>query len=259
LTGNCPDSTAPGKLLIDRIVDTICGCFVGPGTEEGVQLQIIKGLLTLVTVGGKVEVHEGAVLAAVRTVYNIYLASKNLINQTTARATLTQMLNVIFARMESVAAVNALKEEQEKEEGKGGGQGEVQGGEVIINNEEESADRQSIASSGYKSSNENVAKEGQGAGQEEVKVGEEEVIDPITSIPPTVNGINDTEEEEGKVQKQASVEVEEKSEVTHSTAAEVKEEEEKVEKGSLTLTPSPQQVAENLLQNILLEGGSEYK
>lgn len=46
------------------------------------------------------EVHEGSVLQAVRTCYNIYLASRNLVNQTTAKATLTQMLNVVFARME---------------------------------------------------------------------------------------------------------------------------------------------------------------
>lgn len=49
------------------------------------------------------EVHEGTVLLAVRTCYNIFLASKNLVNQTTARATLTQMLNVIFTRMENQA------------------------------------------------------------------------------------------------------------------------------------------------------------
>lgn len=48
-----------------------------------------------------VEVHEGTVLLAIKTCYNIYLASKNLINQTTARATLTQMINVTFSRMES--------------------------------------------------------------------------------------------------------------------------------------------------------------
>jgi brefeldin A-inhibited guanine nucleotide-exchange protein len=42
LTGNIPDSTTPGKYLIDRIVETICGCFSGPQTDEGVQLQIIK-------------------------------------------------------------------------------------------------------------------------------------------------------------------------------------------------------------------------
>ncbi|XP_046396224.1 brefeldin A-inhibited guanine nucleotide-exchange protein 1 isoform X2 [Ischnura elegans] len=103
LTGNIPDSTSPGKYLIDRIVETICGCFSGPQTDEGVQLQIIKALLTVVT-SQHVEVHGGTLLMAVRTCYNIYLASRNLINQTTARATLTQMLNVIFTRMESQAA-----------------------------------------------------------------------------------------------------------------------------------------------------------
>ncbi|XP_039285175.1 brefeldin A-inhibited guanine nucleotide-exchange protein 1-like [Nilaparvata lugens] len=42
LTGNVPDSDAPGKLLIDRIVATICDCFNGTQTDENVQLQIIK-------------------------------------------------------------------------------------------------------------------------------------------------------------------------------------------------------------------------
>ncbi|XP_055601135.1 brefeldin A-inhibited guanine nucleotide-exchange protein 1 [Uranotaenia lowii] len=102
LTGNIPDSSNPGKFLIDRIVTTICNCFMGPQTDEGVQLQIIKALLTVVT-SQHVEVHEGTVLQGVRTCYDIYLSSKNLINQTTARATLTQMLNVIFTRMENQA------------------------------------------------------------------------------------------------------------------------------------------------------------
>uniref|UniRef100_A0A673ZUG7 ARF guanine nucleotide exchange factor 1 n=1 Tax=Salmo trutta TaxID=8032 RepID=A0A673ZUG7_SALTR len=106
LTGNAPDNTTPGKRLIDRIIETICGCFQGPQTDQGIQLQIIKALLTSVT-SQHIEIHEGTVLQAVRTCYNIYLASKNLINQTTAKATLTQMLNVIFARMEN-QAVSAL-------------------------------------------------------------------------------------------------------------------------------------------------------
>lgn len=63
---------------------------------------LLKALLTAVT-SQHIEIHEGTVLQAVRTCYNIYLASKNLINQTTAKATLTQMLNVIFARMENQA------------------------------------------------------------------------------------------------------------------------------------------------------------
>uniref|UniRef100_A0AAQ4PSP8 ARF guanine nucleotide exchange factor 1 n=1 Tax=Gasterosteus aculeatus aculeatus TaxID=481459 RepID=A0AAQ4PSP8_GASAC len=107
LTGSAPDNTAPGKKLIDRIIETICACFQGPQTDEGVQLQIIKALLTAVT-SQHIEIHEGTVLQAVRTCYNIYLASKNLINQTTAKATLTQMLNVIFARMENQAVCETV-------------------------------------------------------------------------------------------------------------------------------------------------------
>lgn len=118
----------------DRIVEVICGCFLGPQTDERVQLQILKALLTLLTCACcevserrrtayrdlragsltarhaptsrrsesnfRLQVHEGAVLQAVRTAYNIHLASRNLVNQTTSIATLTQMLSAIFLRME---------------------------------------------------------------------------------------------------------------------------------------------------------------
>ncbi|XP_060794114.1 brefeldin A-inhibited guanine nucleotide-exchange protein 2 isoform X2 [Neoarius graeffei] len=114
ITGNAPDSGAPGKRLIDRLVETICNCFQGPQTDEGVQLQIIKALLTAVT-SPHIEIHEGTILLTVRTCYNIYLASRNLINQTTAKATLTQMLNVIFARMENQAALEAQEAEKERQ------------------------------------------------------------------------------------------------------------------------------------------------
>ncbi|XP_041801535.1 brefeldin A-inhibited guanine nucleotide-exchange protein 2 [Chelmon rostratus] len=113
ITGNAPDSRTPGKRLIDRLVETICNCFQGPQTDEGVQLQIIKALLTTVT-SPHIEIHEGTVLLTVRTCYNIYLASRNLINQTTAKATLTQMLNVIFTRMENQAALEAQELEKDR-------------------------------------------------------------------------------------------------------------------------------------------------
>ena len=41
-----------------------------------------------------------ALLLAVRTCYNIFLMSRSEVNQTTAKASLTQMLNVVFQRME---------------------------------------------------------------------------------------------------------------------------------------------------------------
>ncbi|KAM9296541.1 brefeldin A-inhibited guanine nucleotide-exchange protein 2-like [Gastrophryne carolinensis] len=112
ITGNAPDKGIAGKRLIDRIVDTICNCFQGPQTDEGVQLQIIKVLLTIVT-SPYVDIHEATVLQTVRTCYNIYLASKNLVNQTTAKATLTQMLNVIFTQME-LQAVQELRDYEKK-------------------------------------------------------------------------------------------------------------------------------------------------
>uniref|UniRef100_A0A671WUV1 ARF guanine nucleotide exchange factor 2 n=1 Tax=Sparus aurata TaxID=8175 RepID=A0A671WUV1_SPAAU len=115
ITGNAPDSRTPGKRLIDRLVETICNCFQGPQTDEGVQLQIIKALLTTVT-SPHIEIHEGTVLLTVRTCYNIYLASRNLINQTTAKATLTQMLNVIFTRMENQAVNSSSPQALEAQE-----------------------------------------------------------------------------------------------------------------------------------------------
>ena len=104
LTGNNSDPKNPDKLLVDCIVETVCSCFNGPSTDDGVQLQIIKALLTIVT-SQQCQVHEGSILLSVRTCYNIYLGSKNLVNQTTAKATLTQMLNVIFTRMETYFAL----------------------------------------------------------------------------------------------------------------------------------------------------------
>ena len=99
LSGNSPDPMNTRRRVIDRLVDTICQCFQGPLTDEDVQLQIIKALLTIVT-SHQCQIHERTLLEAVRTCYNIYMASRSLVNQKTARATLTQMLNVIFKRME---------------------------------------------------------------------------------------------------------------------------------------------------------------
>ncbi|XP_071634035.1 brefeldin A-inhibited guanine nucleotide-exchange protein 1-like isoform X1 [Temnothorax longispinosus] len=131
LTGNVPDSTEPNnsnKLLIVRIVETICGCFTGPQTDESVQLQIIKALLTVMTTQ-HVEVYEDTVLLTIRTVYNVYLSSRNLVNQTTACATLTQMINVIFARMKTQAEEENVRLDGEHQ----------QEGSVIANGKTEAA------------------------------------------------------------------------------------------------------------------------
>ena len=47
------------------------------------------------------EVHGGTVLQAVRCCYNIFLASRSPINQTTAKASLTQIISTLFQNLEN--------------------------------------------------------------------------------------------------------------------------------------------------------------
>lgn len=109
LTGNCDDNceyTDPPQLvsqkyprkLIDAIVESVCNCV--HERDDNVQLQVIKTILTIVT-SFNTEVHDRTLLEAFRACYHIHITSKNLVNQTTAKATLTQMLHFVFQRMES--------------------------------------------------------------------------------------------------------------------------------------------------------------
>uniref|UniRef100_A0A914LSY1 SEC7 domain-containing protein n=1 Tax=Meloidogyne incognita TaxID=6306 RepID=A0A914LSY1_MELIC len=99
LIGNQPDSDNPEQLLIDRVVQAICAPFQGPHTDDAVQLQIIKGILALI-LNQTCRIHESSLLLAVRTCFNIYLASKSPINQSTAKGILTQTINYVFTNME---------------------------------------------------------------------------------------------------------------------------------------------------------------
>eukprot|EP00047_Mylnosiga_fluctuans_P017395 m.61019 g.61019 ORF g.61019 m.61019 type:complete len:1672 (-) comp7058_c0_seq2:541-5556(-) len=87
--------------LADLIVDTVCNCFVNDSTDEAVQLLIIKTTLAAV-ISSAVNVHGDILLKAFRVTFNIYLQSKNLVNQTTARAALAQMVTTVFHRLESL-------------------------------------------------------------------------------------------------------------------------------------------------------------
>lgn len=62
ITGNAPDSRTPGKRLIDRLVETICNCFQGPQTDEGVQLQIIKVHPVLLCTAGMLQILQLSVM-----------------------------------------------------------------------------------------------------------------------------------------------------------------------------------------------------
>lgn len=97
-----PSSVTPQA----EAIELMCRC--DGIAHEGVELQILKGLLTATT-SSSLTVHGQALLLAVRTCYNIYLMSRNEINQTTAKASLTQMLNVVFQRMEANSVLVDVK------------------------------------------------------------------------------------------------------------------------------------------------------
>ena len=87
------------KLFDDHLTETVANCFSGPQTDEGTQVQVLKALLSIVT-SGHIRIHDNSLLLAVKTCYNIFLASRNLNYQATAKATLSQILNCIYNRME---------------------------------------------------------------------------------------------------------------------------------------------------------------
>lgn len=88
------------RRLIDSIVESICSCV--SERDNQVQLQIIKSLLTIVTTFNS-KVHEKSLLEAFRAIYQIHITSTNSINQNTAKASLTQMINIVFSKMEAYA------------------------------------------------------------------------------------------------------------------------------------------------------------
>ncbi|KAF9921251.1 Brefeldin A-inhibited guanine nucleotide-exchange protein 2 [Linnemannia zychae] len=98
-----PDHYPSPPRLIDEIVHTICMTYRGPGTtDDNVQLQIIKILLTLVT-STTCEVHHASLLKIIQTSCNIYCWAKSPILQATAKAGLTQMVNLVISKMETDA------------------------------------------------------------------------------------------------------------------------------------------------------------
>ncbi|KAJ1917225.1 guanine nucleotide exchange protein for ADP-robosylation factor [Tieghemiomyces parasiticus] len=91
---------APG--ILDQLVDIVCDCFVSEITDDKVQLQVIKAILAAVSCVSPIpdhQLHQTALLKAVRTVYNIYLLSRSEANQTLAQGTMSQIVHLVFGRV----------------------------------------------------------------------------------------------------------------------------------------------------------------
>ena len=93
----------PQPFLIDEIIHCICTSYtlasVQNVSEDLVQLQLLKVLLTVVT-STHVEIHDISLLKCIQTCINIYQGTKSHVNAVTVKASLTQMCNAVFVRLE---------------------------------------------------------------------------------------------------------------------------------------------------------------
>ncbi|KAL3523231.1 hypothetical protein ACH5RR_016065 [Cinchona calisaya] len=92
------DGGINGPLFTD-ILNMVCSC-VDNSSPDSTTLQVLKVLLTAVA-SAKFRVHGEVLLGVIRVCYNIALNSKSPINQATAKAMLTQMISIVFRRMEN--------------------------------------------------------------------------------------------------------------------------------------------------------------
>ncbi|KAL2892394.1 Brefeldin A-inhibited guanine nucleotide-exchange protein 2 [Bienertia sinuspersici] len=90
----------PESKLLSRVIDSVCKCIEVNSNDESMELAVLKTLLSAVT-SSSLRIHGDCLLQIVRTCYDIYLGSKNMVNQTTAKASLIQMLVIVFRRMEA--------------------------------------------------------------------------------------------------------------------------------------------------------------
>ncbi|KAL4567153.1 hypothetical protein LXL04_022727 [Taraxacum kok-saghyz] len=98
IRGESDPTGGPDAKLLAKLIESVCKCHeLG---DEGVELLVLKTILSAVT-SVALRIHGDSLLRIVRTSYDIYLQSKNVVNQTTAKASLIQMLVIVFRRMEA--------------------------------------------------------------------------------------------------------------------------------------------------------------
>lgn len=106
IRGEADTTGGPESKLLFQLMESVCKCHdLG---DENIELMVLKTLLSGVT-STTLRIHGDCLLQAVRTCYNVYLGSKNVVNQNTAKASLTQMLVIVFRRMEADSSTVPLQ------------------------------------------------------------------------------------------------------------------------------------------------------
>ncbi|KAJ3682434.1 hypothetical protein LUZ60_015007 [Juncus effusus] len=100
LHGEADPAAGPDARLLANLVEAICKCHAPATGDDSLELLVLKTLLSAVT-STSLRIHGDSLLHVVRTCYDLYLGTKNPVNQTTAKASLIQMLVIVFRRMEA--------------------------------------------------------------------------------------------------------------------------------------------------------------
>lgn len=91
-------STTPQHLDVPaQVLHLVCSCDDYCHDEE-VEVAVVRTILTIVT-STTFSVHGMVLLLVIRACYNIYIMSRSETNQVTAKAALTQIVNVVFQRL----------------------------------------------------------------------------------------------------------------------------------------------------------------
>uniref|UniRef100_A0ACD5XJH9 Uncharacterized protein n=1 Tax=Avena sativa TaxID=4498 RepID=A0ACD5XJH9_AVESA len=96
--GEADPSADPSAQLVATLLDAACNAL--HLDDEHIELLLLKTLLSAVT-STSVRLHGDCLLRAVRACYDMYLGSRSTVNQATAKASLVQMLVIVFRRMEA--------------------------------------------------------------------------------------------------------------------------------------------------------------
>ncbi|XP_051129632.1 brefeldin A-inhibited guanine nucleotide-exchange protein 2-like [Andrographis paniculata] len=95
----------PGAKLLAKLIDSVCKCH--DSGDENVELMVIKALLSGVA-SVPLRIHGDCLLHVVKTCYDIYLISKNVVSQTIAKGTMAQISAFVFRRMEADSVAISL-------------------------------------------------------------------------------------------------------------------------------------------------------
>ncbi|XP_071691146.1 brefeldin A-inhibited guanine nucleotide-exchange protein 2-like isoform X2 [Rutidosis leptorrhynchoides] len=106
LRGESDPSGGPDSKLLAKLISCVCKC--RELCDEGVELLVLKTVLSAVT-SMSLRIVGDSLLQIVRTSYDIYLDSQNAVNQTTAKASLIQMLVIVFRRMEADSSTEIVQ------------------------------------------------------------------------------------------------------------------------------------------------------